>query len=111
MNQKVVIAYSGLGDGAVEHQVLQDAGLDIVHVDGLTSPAAIAEVRDADAIMVTLNPVGADLINHLDHCRIICRVGTGVDAIDIDAATARGIWVTNVADYAVDEVSAQALTF
>ncbi|HET8523917.1 MAG TPA: C-terminal binding protein [Thermomicrobiales bacterium] len=106
----MVIAYTGLGDNAVEHKVLEEAGFDIVHVEGLTSQAAIEEVRDADALMVTLNPVPADLINQLDRCRIICRVGTGVDAIDIDAATARGIWVTNVADYAVDEVSTHALT-
>jgi D-3-phosphoglycerate dehydrogenase len=110
MRQKVVIAYTGLGDGAVEHQVLEEAGLEIVHVDGLTSPEAIDNVRDADALMVTLQPVQADLIDRLDRCRIICRIGTGVDAIDIEAATARGIWVANVADYAVDEVSTHALT-
>jgi D-3-phosphoglycerate dehydrogenase len=110
MRQKVVIAYSGLGDGAVEHQVLDEAGLEIVIVDGLINQDAINEVRDADAIMVTLQPVPADLIDQLERCRIICRVGTGVDAIDIHAATARGIWVTNVADYAVDEVSTHALT-
>ncbi|HET8524114.1 MAG TPA: C-terminal binding protein [Thermomicrobiales bacterium] len=110
MGQKVVIAYTGLGDNAVERPILEDAGIEIVNVDGLDSPTALDAVRDADALMVTLNLVRADLIEQFDRCRIICRVGTGVDAIDIDAATARGIWVTNVADYAVDEVSTHALT-
>jgi D-3-phosphoglycerate dehydrogenase len=54
--------------------------------------------------------VPASLLNTLPRCRIVSRVGTGLDAIDIPAATARGIWVTNVPDYAVDEVSTHAIT-
>lgn len=41
--------------------------------------------------------------------RHVARYGVGVDNIDIAAATARGILVTNVPDYCVDEVSDQAL--
>src|SRR5262249_49508119 len=39
----------------------------------------------------------------------VCRVGTGLDAIDIPAATAQQIWVTNVPDYSVHEVSSHAV--
>jgi D-3-phosphoglycerate dehydrogenase / 2-oxoglutarate reductase len=38
-------------------------------------------------------------------CRIIARYGIGVDNIDLDAAKERGIVVTNVPDYCVDEVA------
>jgi D-3-phosphoglycerate dehydrogenase len=41
--------------------------------------------------------------------RHVARYGVGVDNIDIAAATARGVLVTNVPDYCVDEVSDQAL--
>jgi D-3-phosphoglycerate dehydrogenase len=58
---------------------------------------------------VTLQPVPALLIAELSRCKIICRVGTGVDAIDIPAASSRGIWVTNVPDYSIDEVSTHAI--
>jgi D-3-phosphoglycerate dehydrogenase len=40
---------------------------------------------------------------------LVTRVGTGYDAIDYDAAQERGIWVTNVPDYSIDEVSAHAI--
>ena len=51
----------------------------------------------------------AELMDPMRNCKIICRVGTGVDAIDIPAATERGIWVTNVPDYSIDEVSTHAI--
>jgi D-3-phosphoglycerate dehydrogenase len=59
--------------------------------------------------MVSIQHVTADVIAGLQKCRIISRVGTGLDAIDIPAATQRGIWVTNVPDYSVDEVSTHAV--
>jgi D-3-phosphoglycerate dehydrogenase / 2-oxoglutarate reductase len=75
----------------------------------LESPEARAAARNVDGIMVTVQKVPADLISTMDNCKIICRVGTGIDAIDIPAASARGIWVTNVPDYSIDEVSAHAI--
>ncbi|MCY3831729.1 MAG: C-terminal binding protein [Chloroflexi bacterium] len=86
---------------AIDASVVQTASLD--------SPEARAIARVADALMVTIQPVDAELINSLERCQIIARVGTGLDAIDILAATARGIWVTSVPDYAVDEVSTHAI--
>jgi D-3-phosphoglycerate dehydrogenase len=59
--------------------------------------------------MVTVQKVPAGLIESMTSCKIICRVGTGIDAIDIPPASARGIWVTNVPDYSIDEVSAHAI--
>jgi D-3-phosphoglycerate dehydrogenase len=51
------------------------------------------------------------MMDGMPKCKIICRVGTGLDAIDIPAATKRGIWVTNVPDYSIDEVSTHAIAF
>jgi D-3-phosphoglycerate dehydrogenase len=59
--------------------------------------------------MVTLDKVTAEIIGSMDRCKIISRLGTGLDSIDIPAATARGIWVTYVPDYSIDEVSAHAI--
>ena len=42
-------------------------------------------------------------------CRIVARYGIGVDNIDVGAARAAGIEVTNVPDYCVEEVAAHAL--
>ncbi len=61
--------------------------------------------------MVTIQPVSAEMMDRMPKCKIICRIGTGLDAIDIPAATERGIWVTNVPDYSIDEVSSHAMAF
>lgn len=51
-----------------------------------------------DALLTSGNPVmgaSADLINRLPNLKIICSNGVGYDAIDIKAASARGVIVTN----------------
>ena len=109
MNTKVVIAYPGFGDIEIEKEILSAAGLEIEHVGNLDTEQAREAARRCDALMVTIQPVRADLIQSLERCRHICRVGTGLDAIDIAAATERGIWVTYAPDYSIDEVSTHAI--
>jgi len=106
----VVIAYAGPHDTALEAEILSALpDLVLVHSHGLETPEQLAAAHPADALMVTIQKVPASLIAAMPHCRLISRVGTGLDAIDIPAATARGIWVANVPDYAVDEVSTHAI--
>jgi D-3-phosphoglycerate dehydrogenase len=109
MRPKVLIAYSGSGDISFEQSILDGIDAEIVRTDDMVSSEARAAARDADAVMVTVQPVSAAVIATMERCKIICRVGTGIDAIDIPAASARGIWVTNVPDYSIDEVSAHAI--
>src|ERR1044072_5435200 len=54
------------------------------------------EVRSADALIVR-SAVQADkaLLEHADKLRVIGRAGVGVDNIDLDAATRKGIAVMN----------------
>ena len=109
MAPTVVIAYPGFGDIRIEEEMLNTIDANVSHVANLDTPASREVVAQADALMVTLQPVSAELIATMERCRIISRVGTGLDAIDIDAATKHGIWVTYVPDYAVDEVSTHAI--
>jgi D-3-phosphoglycerate dehydrogenase / 2-oxoglutarate reductase len=109
MRPKVVIAYSGFGDLAVETAVLRQINAEIIHTGNLTSPEALEAVKEADALMVALERVTADIIASMTRCRVISRAGTGLDSIDIPAATARGIWVAYVPDYSIDEVSTHAI--
>lgn len=106
----VVIAYNDFPDTTVEAEVLRAVEATVVHARGLETAEHLAAARQADALMVTTHTVPAGLLAELAHCRVVSRVGTGLDAIDIPAATARGIWVTNVPDYSVDEVSTHAIT-
>lgn len=67
------------------------------------------EVLNADALLANLCPIDGDVIKKLSRCRIISRYGVGYDNVDVKAATAAGIWVTNVPDYCKEEVSDHTL--
>ena len=105
----IVIAYADFPDTTVEAEILKAIEANIVPLAGLETPEQIEAARQADGLMVTIQRVPDSLLTRMSRCRIVSRVGTGLDAIDIPAATARGIWVTNVPDYAVDEVSTHAI--
>lgn len=53
--------------------------------------------------------VDAAQIDAMRQCRVIARYGVGVDNIAVEHATQRGILVTNVPDYCVEEVSDHAI--
>ena len=109
MKPTVVIAYSGFGDLDVERKVLSAIDARIIHTGNLTTPAALAAVTEADALMVALEKVTAEIIATMTRCRVVSRAGTGLDNINIAAATAKGIWVAYVPDYSIDEVSTHAI--
>src|SRR6185503_9554016 len=76
------------------------------------SPSAddiLAVARDADAILVTYAKLPAELVRALTRCKVIGRFGLGVDNIDLPAAKERGITVTYVPDYCLQEVSDHAM--
>jgi D-3-phosphoglycerate dehydrogenase len=71
----------------------------------------LAVAEEADAILVTYAKLPGELIRALKRCRAIGRFGLGVDNIDIAAATEKGIPVTYVPDYCMQEVSDHAMAF
>ena len=109
MPPTVVTAYGNSDDAQLERDLLKAVDATLVHVPNLDAPEAGALIRQADALIVTTHRVSADLIASMERCQVISRAGTGLDAIDIPAATARGIWVAYVPDYSVDEVSSHAV--
>ena len=68
-------------------------------------------VADADAVITQFASISADVINSMRQARVIVRYGIGVDNVDLEAATSRGIPVCNVPDYCIDEVADQTLAF
>ncbi len=66
-------------------------------------------VEDADAVIVFRTPVTAGAIARMRRCKIILRQGIGVDLVDVPAATRAGVFVSNVPDYCVEEVSDHAI--
>ncbi|WP_101296938.1 C-terminal binding protein [Halegenticoccus soli] len=66
-------------------------------------------LTEADALLNLRRELGREVIDRLDRCRIVARYGIGVDNVDLEAATERGIHVTNVPGYCVEEVATHAL--
>lgn len=74
------------------------------------TPEEVMEItRDADAVLNCYAPMPTSVIENLERCKIIARYGIGVDTVDLAAATRKGIAVTNVPEYCIDEVSDHAL--
>lgn len=63
----------------------------------------------ADGLIVNLAVVDANALDRLTRCKVIARLGVGVNNIDLSAAKERSIVVTNVPDYCRHEVSEHAL--
>jgi D-3-phosphoglycerate dehydrogenase / 2-oxoglutarate reductase len=108
---KVVIADSPTADHDVEEAAFAVSGLALVPVwvGGRDPSRVLADAADADALVMSWLPVTRAVIEQLTRCRVIVRFGIGVDMIDLDAATDRGILVCNTATYCLDEVSNHAM--
>src|SRR5882757_11471863 len=85
---------------------LPSSALEALQLDGWTvdarsgrSPAQLAaDISDADALLVrSATQVDARLIAAASRLRIVARAGVGVDNVDVEAASARGILVVNAA--------------
>jgi phosphoglycerate dehydrogenase-like enzyme len=60
---------------------------------GARTFASVAE--EVVGVMLRKQPMTAEMIASAPHLAIIARHGVGYDAVDVDAATARGVMVTN----------------
>lgn len=105
---RVVVTDQVFPSVEIERRLLAeiDAELEVASGD---RDEVLARAEGADALLNTYFPVDAEAMQRLSGCRIIARYGIGVDNIDLDAARERGIAVTNVPDYCVEEVAAHAV--
>jgi D-3-phosphoglycerate dehydrogenase / 2-oxoglutarate reductase len=108
MSYKVVVSDQVFPSVDLERELL--AGIDAELVVAAGDIDQVLEIAaDADAILNTYLPWDAASIERLTACRVIARYGIGVDNVDLEAAASRGIVVTNVPDYSVEEVATHAL--
>jgi D-3-phosphoglycerate dehydrogenase len=100
-------------DDTVERAVLTAAGIALVAGPAEPAPAPVIErlvaEHQPDAILTCWAQVSAAAIAASPALRLVARMGVGLDNIDVPAATGRGVLVTNVPDYCVEEVSDHAV--
>jgi D-3-phosphoglycerate dehydrogenase len=110
---KVVITDFTQAEFSLEEAELRDSGLDIelVCLNTRSPEEIIHHAADADGLIVQFTKITRQIIERLDRCRVISRYGIGVDMIDIEAATERGILVCNVPDFCFQEVSTHTIAF
>ncbi len=109
MAYKVAVADSVFPTLDPAREVVSQIGGQLALAADKTPEAILAVAADADALLVTYAKITAVMIGQMPKCRIISRFGIGVDNVDIPAATERGIVVTKVPDYCIDEVSDHAM--
>ncbi|WP_437336248.1 C-terminal binding protein [Sorangium sp. So ce296] len=107
--QVVVLDYD-FGDVDIERSLVEPAGFEVVAAQCKTEEDVVAVARDAVGVLTQYAEVKGRAISGLRRCQVIARYGTGVDTVDVAAATRRGIRVTNAPnDWCADEVADHAV--
>jgi D-3-phosphoglycerate dehydrogenase / 2-oxoglutarate reductase len=102
---KVYISDFDYPDNSIEKGVLEPIGAEVIGLQCKTGEGLAELAADADAILQQYAKIPRETIQQLKRCKVICRYGIGVDIVDVNAAYEYGMLVTNVPDYALDEVA------
>jgi D-3-phosphoglycerate dehydrogenase len=96
--------------GGYDYEMEALEGMDAEIVECPANEAAfIAAAKDADAVYAKGMLFTPKMIDALAKCRVISLGSVGVDSVDVSAATARGIPVTNCPDTFIEEVADHAM--
>lgn len=94
MTYKILITDDLSPQGLERLENVEDIEFDIVK--GLTVPALAERIPGYDGLIVRSSvKVTAEVIAAADKLKVVGRAGMGVDNIDVDAASAKGVIVTN----------------
>jgi D-3-phosphoglycerate dehydrogenase / 2-oxoglutarate reductase len=90
---KVLVAEQIGGSGV---ELLRTAGLDVEIGSDWDRVELERRIAEFDGILIrSATQVDADLLAKADRLRVVARAGVGVDNVDVEAATRRGVVVAN----------------
>ncbi len=101
------VASGGYG---FEMEALAAIDAEIYEIPAGSEDEFVAAAKDADALYAKGRRITKKMIDGLGSCKIISLGSVGVDSVDVDAATAKGIPVTNCPDTFIEEVADHAMT-
>lgn len=87
-------------------EILKKSGIDVSYEPAISAEQLLERIGGYSAVVVrSRTTVTADMISRAKNCKVIARVGVGLDNIDAAAAEARGVRVVNAAEGAVTAVA------
>lgn len=107
----VVLDGYALNPGDLSWEPLRSLVPNLTVYDRTTPGQVLERSKDADIILVNKTVLDASSINALPQLRYVGVLATGYNVVDIDAAHARGIAVTNVPAYSTSSVAQQVFAF
>lgn len=106
---KVIIPDRVVPPALVEEKIFEN-NADIVCLNAKENTEMIGKIEDADAILAWHDlHWNSDVLSSLERCKVLVRVGTGFDNVDLSAATSKGISICNLPDYGTNDVADHTL--
>jgi D-3-phosphoglycerate dehydrogenase / 2-oxoglutarate reductase len=103
MNQSVLICDQV---APILTEILQKNGLKITYEPEITPEQIKEKISSFDIVVVrSRTKITKEMINLATQCKIIARVGVGLDNIDVDAAKVKNIRVINAVEGAMNAVA------
>ena len=88
------------------NDILQKNGLKITYEPEITPDQIKEKIGNFEIVVVrSRTKITKEMIDRANKCKIIARVGVGLDNIDVDAAKAKGIRVINAVEGAMNAVA------
>jgi D-3-phosphoglycerate dehydrogenase / 2-oxoglutarate reductase len=90
---------------------LLEKNAEVVRPKDHSRKAYLEALKDVDGMVARKVPVGAEEMDQAPRMKIIARHGVGLDSVDLEEATRRGILVTNTPGANRESVAELAVTF
>ncbi len=110
-SKRIVVTDYNFPDLELESALIAPSGCELIGYHCNTEAELIAAVAQADAVITQFARINANVIAAMARSRAIVRYGIGVDNVDLDAARAHAIPVSNIPDYCIDEVADHTMAF
>ena len=107
--RRVLVVGHGYREYQTELDALRPLGVQRIDAGDPASATFPEQLKQAHAILVRETPIPRSYLDAAPELQVIVRYGIGVDNIDLAAARERRVYVANVPEYGIEDVSDHAL--
>ncbi len=110
MSENVILTGTVLPDSDVEKEIVEEAGANLRIEDVSSKEELIESATDPIGIMTIETEIDESVMDAFPNLEFISVHGIGVDMVDVEAATDRGIPVFNTPHYCLEEVATHTMS-